>query len=299
MTLRFLLVFALATSTARADEAPPLDVFLEQRVAEELAADGMQLSRLGVALEIELVGDKAIVSLIEPSTGRVAASSKLALPADREAAIASVTQVAANLAAQLQPPRPNDFKEALQEERADRERKEELEARYKQEAIHFGHLATADEDGTPTAITSIPFRGDRRLDALEFFQAVERPDLVERVRSRRTLGKRVAIAGGAMFLVGSYFIYRGAKKWGECDIFMESYDACHGSAENQLGLGFGGIFGGAAVMFTGLIIARVSPISERTAHDLADRHNEKLRQRLQLAPYVGPQGGGLSMSGRF
>ena len=90
-------------ATARAEPEPsaPLAAFLEARVPDELAAEGLVLSRRNLALQIEPVGDKLLVSLIDLVTGRVVASTKLDNPPrDREAAVASVTQVAAALVTQ-------------------------------------------------------------------------------------------------------------------------------------------------------------------------------------------------------
>jgi hypothetical protein len=298
MTHRIVLLFALATSAAYADA--PLEAFLEQRVAEELAADGMQLSRLGVSLDVEVIGSKAIVSLVDPGTGRVVASTKLdALPVDREAAVASVTQVAANLATQLQPPPPGDLKQALQDERAERERKEALEAQYKAAMIHFGHVATTDDLGATTGTASVPLKGDRRLGTIEFLREIERPDLVEQVRSRRRLGLGIAIAGGAVIAVGSYLIYRGRVTWGKCDGPSESHDECMSSATRQLGFGMGTVLGGTVVAIIGEIVARKSPISEQEVHDLADQHNAKLRQRFEVTPQFTRGGATLTLGGRF
>src|SRR5689334_1870732 len=149
----------------------PLDVFLEQRVAEELAADGTILSRLGVALDVEAVGDKLLVSLVDPATRRAVASTKVdSVPADREAAVAAVTQVAANLAAQLghnaQPAAAaaaTAVKQVMDEERADRAK----EYRYRQEAISFGNEIAVFSDGKTTSVRreTVAYQGDmhRRL----------------------------------------------------------------------------------------------------------------------------------------
>src|SRR5690606_39358477 len=96
------LVILGLTVRAHAEDPPPIDQFLEQRVPKELATDGVLLSRLGVHLDVELIGDKLLVSLVEDSTNRATASTKIdAIPPDREAAVATVTQVAATLATQL------------------------------------------------------------------------------------------------------------------------------------------------------------------------------------------------------
>ena len=97
-----LAVLTLVLMTSIAAAAPDLAGLLEQRVPQELATEGVVLGRLGVVLEIEIVGERCVVSLVDPTTHRASASTKIdALPADTEAAVALVTQVAANLAAQL------------------------------------------------------------------------------------------------------------------------------------------------------------------------------------------------------
>ncbi len=78
-----------------------LESFLEQRVADELASEGILLSRLGVTLSFEAVGSRYIVSLEDLGTKRVVASTKIdALPDDREAALAFSVPVVANMVAQ-------------------------------------------------------------------------------------------------------------------------------------------------------------------------------------------------------
>jgi hypothetical protein len=82
--------------------APPTIPFLERRVPDELASEGVLLSRYDLALKVEQLRGKWRVSLIDLTGGDVAASSRIdALPTDREAAVAIVTQIAGELAAQL------------------------------------------------------------------------------------------------------------------------------------------------------------------------------------------------------
>ena len=80
----------------------PREAFLTQRVIDELAADGIVLARRDVALALAPEGDALVVELRDRATGRVRASTRLAqVPSDREAAVATVTQVVATLTAQL------------------------------------------------------------------------------------------------------------------------------------------------------------------------------------------------------
>ena len=307
MTIRIsLLVLVLAASTARADA---LDSFLEQRVAEELAADGTLLSRLGVTLDIEIVGDKVIVSLIDPATRRAVASTKLdSIPADREAAVASVTQVAANLATQLRPPATGAtaIKDVLQEDRAERDRRAELAARYRAESIRFGHLYVADTNeysgGTTVTHSLIPYKGDRRLKPDDFFLEVGRPDLAERVRNRRMFGYVAGTVGLAATFVGGYIIgTKGHPDFGACEPFDDACsDAQDREASKHLKRGFAITGVGLATMLVGgYFVFRANPVGEREMHDLADEHNAKVKQRLEVTPYAGPSGGGVSVVGRF
>lgn len=80
---------------------------IEQRVTEELTSDGVSLAPLDVGLDIEMVGDTAILSLVDDTTGRVRASTKIdCLPSVHEAAVASLVVVAGNLVVQLAEPSP-------------------------------------------------------------------------------------------------------------------------------------------------------------------------------------------------
>ena len=59
---------AIAQPAAPAPPGPPAsprEAFLEQRVLEELAADGLVLARLGVALALTPDGDALVVALVE------------------------------------------------------------------------------------------------------------------------------------------------------------------------------------------------------------------------------------------
>ena len=78
--------------------AAPLDQFLESRVPDELAVEGIILGQRELVIKVEQIGDKLLISLIATPTGRVVASSKVDdPPADREASLAIVTQVTATL----------------------------------------------------------------------------------------------------------------------------------------------------------------------------------------------------------
>ncbi|MBL8619680.1 MAG: hypothetical protein JNK64_00220 [Myxococcales bacterium] len=98
---------AIATAQPAAPAPPaapasPREAFLEQRVIEELAADGIVLARLDVVLALTPDGDALVIALVDPATGQARASTRLPqVPTDRDAAVATVTQVAATLATQV------------------------------------------------------------------------------------------------------------------------------------------------------------------------------------------------------
>jgi hypothetical protein len=88
----------LPTNAASAQPAPPIVEFLESRVPDELAVEGIILTQRELVIKVEQVGDKLLISLIATPTGRVVASSKIDdPPSDREASLAIVTQVTATL----------------------------------------------------------------------------------------------------------------------------------------------------------------------------------------------------------
>src|SRR5688572_24927937 len=179
--LAALIVAGLATSAAAQTPTVALDIFLEQRVAEELAADGTLLSRMGVALDVEIVGDKTLISLVDPATRRAIASTKLdTLPSDREAAVATVVQIVSNLTSQLAQTTSTAvaMKSALEDERKHREQKELAEAAYHRDAIHFGDhtMVRAYGNVVTTQLQSVPYRGDRRLSPVEMFHLTDRQD---------------------------------------------------------------------------------------------------------------------------
>lgn len=305
--------------------AVPLNVFLEQRVAEELAADGTLLSRLGVTLDVELIGQRAIVSLVDTATQRARASTKIdVLPADREAAVASVTQVAANLAAQIATPASQTtvaVKEMLDRDREDRREREAAEYRYRQEALTFGDEVQVSSDGKSTSVSRrwVAFQGDirRRLDGEEFYKVIDRPDLAQQYETRRSGGIAALVGGSAAMLGG--LIYMLSKTGIDCDIGAPDFDQCLDDHDRELNQAFliGGAIsaaGGIALLIGTYYVRNPHPISEGEAQTLGQQHNTELRRKYNLSteasprrrarnlvvtPYIGGDGGGLAIGGRF
>jgi hypothetical protein len=94
-----LVISCLVPSIALAQAPdPPLEQFLQARVPDELAVEGIVLAQRDLGIVIEEVGDELLISLVVHSTGAVVASMKVGFPpSDREASLAIVTQVTATM----------------------------------------------------------------------------------------------------------------------------------------------------------------------------------------------------------
>jgi hypothetical protein len=300
--LAVLAVLVVAPTRARAE--PSLDAVLEERVTAELAADGVVLARHQVSLDVESVGDQLIISLIDPATGRAVASTKLAtLPADREAAVATVTQLAASLVAQLSPGTA-----ALDRERAERDRRDSAEAAYRTSALSFGDelLVSGDQHSTTTTRHWIVYQGElrRRLDPEQFYGVVGRPDLGARYRARTRRGIAAITTGGALVLAGGVYSILTLVRMDNCGTddpdFAGCVDAEGDRVTRTIAIGLGVSLLGAAVGIAGIhYLSTAHPVSESEAQALAERYNTQLRRDLRLAPYATANGGGLVLGGRF
>jgi hypothetical protein len=326
------LVFLVGLVSSVHAAPTPLDQFLVQRVPEELAAEGTILSRLGVRLEVELVGEHLLISLVDTATSRPVASTKLDdVPADREAAVASVTHVVATLAAQLDKSGNGAVKTMLDDEHKQRKEREEAEYHFKQEAISFGdlYIATTSSTGSTSVSRSlIPYHGGRQLDPEQFFRLVDKPDYADTFRRRTNIGVGSAIVGGLLVLGGgTYTLVKGLPPTSStyCSPLDAGYMACqaaadakdaqeHADARTAATIGLAVTGGGLVVMIVGLIVVgHRSPASESEVYDLADQYNAKLRRKynmpgaslrphfdhVALTPYTTGNTAGFSLSGRF
>jgi hypothetical protein len=300
--------------------------FLEKRVPEELATEGIVLSRDHLALKVEQLADKLLVSLVDVSTGRVAASTTLdVIPPDREAVVASVTHVAADLAGQAVhraepvPPAPPP------DARADAERRDLDEMRFRKQALWFG-LEHGTTEGPRESQRWRVFQGDGgdQLDPLEFYAKVGRNDLADQYRSRRKAVIGSMVAGGVSFVVAGALLVKMATTQGpDCSISLptDQFSAClnadiaaHDQAVSD--------YGPPVVLFTGISLVawgigawyafHLQPITEREAKSLADQYNQGLRHNLglpvvrrarlhdvQLTPFVTGHDAGLAFGARF
>ncbi len=355
-----IVALAAAPRAARAQPTPApapapvaTEAFLEQRVIEELAADGIVLSRLGVVLDIELVDRYILVSLIETKTSRVVASTKIdQLPADRDTAVATVTPVVANLISQIAIRGPADNTAELERLRALEETQREMMARAESDRVERARIDTAERQyreeairfGDEIAVVATPnfvavgrhwkaHRGetDVPLVGIDFYRALDRPDLVRAFRRRRLVGTSLTVASVVALVVGAGVASR--RPHVEADLSdceprgpLEPvpscwYQAWDKAAEESDRRASSYQAGGALIMVGATVAASVGiwyliaphPVSEGEARRLGADHNRKLRQRLGLpvtkappalpamtwAPYVSADGGGLALSGRF
>jgi hypothetical protein len=325
------LVISVAHAQPGANDTP-ITALLEKRVPEELAAEGLVLSRRNLSLRVEQVGDQLIISLVDLSTGRVAASTKLEhIPPDREAAVARVTHVAADLAGQAGAAPVTVPVPVVVDDRAEREQRQLAEMKFQRERLHFDHVYTVV--GTNNSATMsrhwVALRGDLDLELApsEFYQLVGRGDLAETYLHRR----RVAIASIAVGTVAMLAVpvtlaigfSNNRPDYGHC-LGATDFTGCTSAEDQRVSdarqpyLIGGGVLLGVGLVGTvvGVWYAyHVHPISESDAKGLADDYNQGLRHQLGLptvarrsrpllrdvhvVPYTTGRDSGVVLGGRF
>ena len=307
------LVGSLGTARAQGSPPPraastePVAAFLEHRVPDELAAQGILLSRRGLVLHVAPNGDGVVLALVDASTQHVEASTKLdALPVDREAAVASATRAAAGLAAQIAPPQ---LAAPVEDQR------EAAELQYRRDAIRFDHdfhiLVAQNYGSVHREWFAVHGELDQRIDPEEFYKLVERPDLVEEYqhRHRMEVGGMVVgtigVASGLLAYVALRESPDDACSAGACDAAAAARIDEQNSTARLVSFSLLGV---AAIGFgVGTYYAlNAQPISEYEAKQLAEQHNQALRRTLGLpvvdvrvAPVASASSGGLALSARF
>jgi len=307
------LVGSIATARAQAPGSPePLASFLEHRVSEELAAEGIVLSRRGLMLHVETASDGLVVSLVEVSTQHVEASAKLAaVPVDREAAVTSTTRVVASLVAQGAPSAPVADPQAV------------AELQFRRDAIRFGddyHISVSQYGGSVhREWFAVHGELDQRLDPEEFYRLVDRPDLVDEYNHRHNIMVGGVVVGGvaiAASMVALYAMHPTLDN-GACSsqpTFTASQmceDAAQAKYDDENRSALLVTYGLVGVSAVGFGVAawyhyHPHPISENEAKQLAEQHNQALRRTLglpvadvQITPVATPASGGVALSGRF
>lgn len=313
---------------------PPSPAFLEKRVPEELAAEGVLLSRHNLALQVEQVGDRWLVSLADLATGRVVASTKVdTLPVDREAAVASMTHVVADLVVQVigrgEPPPPPPVPVAPPAEPPrprpadvdDRAEREIAELKFKRQSIRFGANYQLFSTGQVVGLMRrwVVYQGelDQELDPEDFYAEVGRPDLAESYRSRRHVMIGSFVASAVTLTTG--FVMLGSATGNNCQAGSQDFDTCLQNHERDFhnALIESTVILGAGLVMWGVgfyLVAHPHPIDEKEAKALADGYNQNLRRELGLptaarrrprlldvgwAPYVTGHQAGLAFSARF
>jgi hypothetical protein len=320
-----------ASAQAPGQVEPVSAPFLERRVPEELAVEGVVLSRRNLALQVEQLADKWLVSLVDLTTGRVAASTKVdTLPADREAAVAAMTHVVSDLAAQIvgrsEPPPPAAAPPppppVVIDDRAERERREIAELKFRRQALRFGDRLTVTATGSVVSVSRrwTVHQGDldQELAPEEFYAKVGRPDLGEVYASHRKLMIGGYVVSTFAVVVGSALAI-GLRKdcaIGQPGTSASSITMCEDSNTQTfitalaVGNGVGLIALGVGLWYG----VHLHPITENEAKGLADVYNQRLRRELglpvvrrepvlrdvTLAPFIA-QGDarGLALSARF
>jgi len=284
----------------------PIAALLEQRVPEELAVEGVMLSRRGLTLQVEQFGTRLLVSLVDRRTGRVAASTKIdRLSEDRDAAVAIATHVVADMVSEISeriapapapapPPVPPPAPKAIVEPKAvvarsidteppyteptEDDRRAAAELRFRRESIGFGSevsvLMVLKPERRVAGVSQrwYPYRGvaKTRLEPDAFYRLVGRNDLVEQYRRRRTtmLG---TMWGGAVVALGSALV-------GLASLESDSEKV----ARLQTGALVGLCVGLSAAAIGSYLQTSLEPISDSEARKIAEQYNQRLRRSLGL-----------------
>lgn len=310
----------VATAAGAAPAAPvPLQEFLERRVVEELAAEGTVLGRLGFAVRIQVAGSSMEISLLDTTSQRVVRATKLDnLASDRDAALATVTQVVANLVAQQSQvtAAPIEVAPAIAPNPAappSMLNREEAEARFNREAIGFGSFVIINNQGTILTTDNrrwTAWQGELKtnLSHTQFYQLINRPDL-EKARQSRVATGGLLIGAGVAGCVASFLLFDYAISDTGLDDNGDSKGVNTAAMAGSVGII---VIAGLATV-GGLGMMATQPIEEGEAKRLAQKYNDDLRRKYGLpvvatartlrpefrltgiAPYVGENQAGLAV----
>lgn len=298
-----LALVAALSATAAAQAPQPVEpvtaAVLEQRVPDELASEGVILASHGLRLQLKQVGDKWLVSLVEVSTGRPITSTRVdQLPADRDAAVAVMTEVVANLVAHeleagapipaavppssppvaLPPPAPAPVLPPAPPSQA--------ELAYQRQALRLAAMYDVDDSrGTPVVRRQwLVLQGEpgRPLSGPEFYRVLGRDDLAGAHGARhawRVTGTVTAALGLLTAAVlGVASLDHGCASGG-CSNGDRNSDLTVPILAS-LGVGAAGVV--VVLHFSGDPPA----LDEANARALADAYNQRLRVKLGLPPHA-------------
>ena len=150
------------------------------------------------------------------------------------------------------------------------------------------------------------------IGSQDFYREVGRPDLAEKHHARRVLANTSLVAGIVLYGLTTYEVIEyvdRAPDFSVCDDQLGAqYDACWNGAEAKAHADADAhawpLIGSAVGMVAAFTIATwmyvdAEPVPEREARDLADQHDRDLRYRLGLVPYIGGDGGGVTINGAW
>jgi hypothetical protein len=327
-----------AGAQAPGQTEPTTAAFLEKRIPEELATEGVVLSRRNLGLQIEQLADKWLVSLVDLTTGRVAASTRVdVLPIDREAAVAAMTHVVAELASQVVgraelPPAPDpappgapEVEQMLREQQAERaeraaraarEQREAAELAFNRKLIRFTSTYDPVANAAPRAPRArwAAYQGkpDQKMDSLTFYNEVGRPDLAEAYLARRRMMIGSFVVGGLGLATAYVATFYELAADLDCDVKSgTARDMCfdqNGANWAIPAIAFGA---GTIAIISGIYYAlHRQPIDEGEAKALAHAYNLRLQgaapaprssllREFRLMPYATEHAGGLVLGARF
>lgn len=301
----------VSTSGSTASAGPLEPGELERGVAEQLAARGVVLARLGYTVRIAVEGNGAEVSLVDAVSQRVLrVGSAIGLGPTQEAAVSALVPIAEVLVArELQAssraaPPPGEASASGAKRQTD-----EAERRFAREAIGFGDDVAVSVMGGAAPILSVSrewvaWRGElrTRLSPQEFCELVNRQERCRQWRTRRAFGVSMMVGGVAVAAASFGYVF--------------TRDLEDGFSSSTSLVAFGGIGAGALMYFAGVRSFRAQVMSEADAKAAAQQYNDALRRELGLpvagrprarssvqwtgvAPLVGPGQAGLGLAGRF
>jgi hypothetical protein len=322
------LAFAIAwvaparPATAQVRQDDPTAQSLEQQVERELSSIGAAPSRYDLQLQLRPVATRWLVSLVGADGAVVASTRTEALPADREAAVAILTQIVADLEvvaiearqrakvpesappapappAPATPARPDgDEQDPAKAERAFRLAALRFAARYDVDAVNGKVIVNR---------AWVVFLGDpgSPLEPSEFYRKVGRDDLAQSYTRRRRLKIASYVLGG-IALAATFAMWALSVRGADIDRPDEQPDLLWPM------LLAGGV--SAAGIVGGIYLERnPHPIDELAARELADRYNQRLRwvlglpplarrtpdRDIALTPFFAGRVGGLVLRARF
>lgn len=119
----------------------------------------------------------------------------------------------------------------------------------------------------------------RPLEGADFYDAVLRPDLAARYRSRVAVKTVLKVAGPVSGVLGLLYAMGVFHSCAEFDVSCK---------QTRTYVGLGMIGGGVVANWVGYALDS-DPVSRSEARELVDQYNTQLRDRLQLQPKpVGP-----------